>query len=256
MICKEIIKTIQEDVPSGYAMDWDNVGLLVGREDKEVKTIYLAVDATDKVIEDAAAKDADLLITHHPMIFSGLKKIVKEDFTGRRVIRLIQEDLSYYAMHTNYDVARMADLASDILGLKDKEVLEETESQEQGIGKIGMLESMTVKECCDLVKEKFHLANVKLFGDPEKQIQRAAILPGSGKSCIDLALEKGAQVYITGDVDHHAGIDAVARDLAIIDAGHYGIEKIFIHDMKEYLERKFPDMKVYEAPIEDPFVVL
>lgn len=256
MICAELLKTIQKDVPPAYAMNWDNVGLLVGREDKEVNCVYLAVDATDQVIEDAAKKGADLLITHHPMIFSGMKKVVKEDFTGRRIIRLIEEDLSYYAMHTNYDVARMADLASNILGLKDQKVLEETENHLEGIGKIGNLNSMTVKECCELVKEKFQLANVKLFGNPEQKVERAAILPGSGKSCIDLALEKGAEVYITGDIDHHSGIDAVARGLVVIDAGHYGIEKIFIHDMKEYLETKFPDLKVLEAPIEDPFVVL
>ena len=113
MICREIIKEIEARFPKHYAMEWDNVGLQVGRSDKEVKRIYLALDATDEVIEEAADWGADMLITHHPMIFKAMKKINDEDFIGRRVLKLIRDDISYYAMHTNYDVIGMADLSAD-----------------------------------------------------------------------------------------------------------------------------------------------
>ena len=109
MLCQEIIKTLEARYPGSCAMDWDYVGLLVGRRKKEVHRIYVAVDATDEVIEAAIDAQADMLVTHHPMIFSGMKRITEDDFIGRRVLRLIQNDIAYYAMHTNYDVMGMAE---------------------------------------------------------------------------------------------------------------------------------------------------
>ena len=103
MQCKEIIEVLEQDYSRSYALPWDNVGLLAGRDDKEVKKIYVAVDATDEVIEAACACKADMLITHHPLIFGGRMKITNEDFIGRRLLKLIRQDISYYAMHTNYD---------------------------------------------------------------------------------------------------------------------------------------------------------
>ena len=111
MICREIIEQIEDVYDKKYALDWDNVGLLVGRDDKEVKKIYLALDPTEEVIEEAAAMQADMLITHHPLIFGSIKCVNNLDFEGRRVLKLAQNDISYYAMHTNYDVKGMADLS-------------------------------------------------------------------------------------------------------------------------------------------------
>ena len=136
MICREIIKEIEARFPKHYAMEWDNVGLQVGRSDKEVKRIYLALDATDEVIEEAADWGADMLITHHPMIFKAMKKINDEDFIGRRVLKLIRDDISYYAMHTNYDVMGMAELAGKVLELSEPEVLEVTGSMHSESGEV------------------------------------------------------------------------------------------------------------------------
>ena len=256
MICREIIKEIEARYPKHYAMEGDNVGLQVGRSDKEVKRIYLALDATDEVIEEAADWGSDMLITHHPMIFKAMKKINDEDFIGRRVLKLIRDDISYYAMHTNYDVMGMAELAADMLDLKDRRVLEEVLDGE-GIGRVGDLSrSMTLEECANFVKERFGLPNVKIFGELEKQVQRAAICPGSGKSEAKPALSMGAEVYITGDIDHHTGIDMADCGMAIIDAGHYGVEHIYIADMEQFLKENCPELRVYTAPVKQPFQVL
>ena len=107
MKCREIIENIEKSYPRNYALEWDNVGLLAGSHEKEVRRIYVALDATDEVIEAAIAAGADLLVTHHPMIFSPVSRITDEDFIGRRLLRLIQGNIAYYAMHTNYDVLRM-----------------------------------------------------------------------------------------------------------------------------------------------------
>ena len=257
MRCEEVISVIEKTYPVSAALGFDNVGLLVGRLEKEVHKIYIAIDATDEVIQEAVDFGADMLVTHHPLIFSPLKRITNQDFIGRRVVQLLQNDISYYAMHTNYDVLGMAYLATGILGLQNSEVLEETwesESGAEGIGRIGQLaETTTLEECCNFVKCCFDLDHVRVFGNLEQTVSRVAICPGSGKSVIDVAIAKGADVLIAGDIGHHEGLDAVARGLSVIDAGHYGTEYIFMKDMKEYFEKNLPELLTGTAAIDHPF---
>ena len=258
MLCRDIMKVIEATYPKHAALEWDNVGLLVGRTEKEVKKIYVALDATDEVIEQAVAENVDMLITHHPLLFSPLKKITDEDFIGSRVVKLLQHDISYYAMHTNYDVLGMAELSGAILGLNDMKVLEVTDDEtKEGIGRVGLLKSeMSLQECCELVKERFHLETVKVFGNLNEKIQRVAISPGSGKHMSEFALAEGVQVLVTGDIDHHEGLDAVERGLFIIDAGHYGLEHIFIEDVAEFIKEKILDVRVVTAEKMHPFHVV
>lgn len=260
MECKKVIEILEKQSPKNCAYYWDNVGLLVGREDKEIQKIYIALDATDEAIEGAISAGADMLLTHHPMIFKGMKRVTQEDFIGRRIIRLIQNDMVYYAMHTNFDVMGMADLAADYLGISDTRVLEITsvsETGEEGIGRYGSLKKeMTVRECCEEVKQAFSLENVKVFGDLERKVKTAAISPGSGRSVISNALQAGVDVLITGDIDHHEGIDAVAQKLTVIDAGHYGVEHIFIPYMEQYLKREAKELEIAVQPLTFPFQII
>ena len=202
-----------------------------------------------------------MLITHHPLIFSAVKKVTDEDFITRRVIKLIRNDISYYAMHTNYDVLGMAELSEKILGIKDTEVLDVTMENEngktEGIGRIASLEKpMTLEECCVYVKHRLKLGSLKVFGDMGRNVSRMAVSPGSGKSAIAAALQKGADVLVTGDIGHHDGRDAVEQGLAVIDAGHYGTEYIFIDDMKRFLNDKLPVLDVITDPVIHPFQVI
>ena len=260
MLCREIIQVIEAAYPREAALDFDNVGLLAGRAEKEVERVYIALDATDAVIDRAAEAGADMLITHHPLIFSPLKKITDEDFISRRIVKLIQNDISYYAMHTNYDVLGMAELSEKILGIQDTEVLDvtmEKEGKPEGIGRVGKLEKpMTLEECCVYVKHKLNLGSLKVFGDMSAEVSRLAISPGSGKTAVPAGLAKGLGVLVTGDIGHHDGLDAVEQGLAIIDAGHYGTEYIFIDDMKHFLEEKLPVLEVVTTPVIHPFQVI
>lgn len=260
MQCKEIMQVIEAAYPKSAALEFDNVGLQAGRASKEVYRVYLALDATDEAIEAAKEAGADMLITHHPLIFSPLKSVTDEGFISRRIVKLIQYDISYYAMHTNYDVLGMAELAGDVLKLEDTEVLDVTfgtPEKPEGIGRIGSLaESMTLQECCLYVKECLKLGSVKVFGDMEKKVRRMAVSPGSGKSAVRPAAEKGADVLVAGDIGHHDGLDAVEQGLAVIDAGHYGTEYIFLDDMKVFLSKKLPCLNVITAPVIHPFQVL
>ena len=260
MLCKEIIQVIEAAYPRESDPDFDNVGLLAGRSEKEVNRVYIALDATDAVIDCAVRAGADMLITHHPLIFSPLKKVTDENFISRRIVKLIQNDISYYAMHTNYDVLGMAELSEKILGIRDTEVLDITRENggiPEGIGRIGSLEQpVTLEECCVYIKHKLNLGSLKVFGDMDAKVSRLAISPGSGKSAIGAAIAKGADVLVTGDIGHHEGLDAVEQGLSVIDAGHYGTEYIFIDDMKRFLEDKLPVLQVTAAPVIHPFQVI
>ena len=126
MKCSEVLACLEKIAPGCFAEKWDNVGLLVGREEKEIEKIILALDPTSEVIEEAASWGADLLITHHPLIFSGIKSVTTNDFIGKRVFKLISSDICYFAMHTNFDVMGMADAVADMLKLEKCQVLDVT----------------------------------------------------------------------------------------------------------------------------------
>lgn len=243
MLCSEIMEILNKLAPVSMACEWDNPGLLAGRGQKQVKKLLVALDATDQTVEEAVSMGADMLLTHHPLIFRPIKNVSDENFIGRRLIKLIQGDIAYYAMHTNFDAAPgcMADLAADRLGLKEQKILEvmgTIAEAEYGIGRYGVLEqALTLKELAEKVKAAYHIPFVTVFGNERggDKFSRVAICPGSGGSMIKRAVDCGAQVYVTGDISHHEGIDAVALGMAVMDAGHYGIEHIFMDFMVDFL---------------------
>ena len=260
MTLGEIIEELEQLSPPSFAEKWDNSGLMCGRKKKEVKSILLSVDATDEVVEEAVLSEADLLLTHHPLIFPSISHITEEDIVGRRLLKLIGADVACYAMHTNFDVMGMADEAADRLGLSEREVLQvtfEDSISKEGIGRVGLLpQEMSVSDCAELVKEVFLLDHVNVFGDLSRRIRKVAVSPGSGKDMIKDALHAGAEVLITGDIGHHAGIDAAAAGLTIIDGGHYGIEKLFVKYMKDFLRSRFPNLEVHSASQKEPYVIV
>lgn len=130
----------------------------------------------------------------------------------------------------------------------------EDEIAKEGIGRYGRLpQIMTLEECASYIKEIFHLESVKIYGERDTAVECAAVSPGSGKSMIRPAIEAGAEVLITGDIEHHEGLDAMAQGLSIIDAGHYGLEKIFVPYMMEYIQREFPQITLFAAREKNPF---
>lgn len=253
------MEKLEAIAPINYAENWDNVGLLVGTKEKEVKRIMIALDATDQVVDQAIEQQVDLLITHHPMIFSAMKKITGEDFIGRRILALAKHEISYYAMHTNCDVCVMNDVAAGKIGLASEDILEEVTKTENGkimgIGKVGMLkQEMSVLDIAALVKRVFDMDYVRVTGELTAQVQRVAISTGAGKSMVSHALDKQAQLLITGDIDHHTAIDALAQGLQIIDAGHFGTEHFMVEYVWKQLREWLPeDIVVLQAKEKNPF---
>lgn len=248
MDCKQIISKLEELSPLIYACDWDNSGLLVGQVNKEVSTICIALDGTDQVIEEAIQQKADLLILHHPLIMKGMKRITNEDFIGRKIIKLIQHNITCYAMHTNFDVMGMADAAASIIGIKESKILSvsyDDENSQQGCGRFGKLpKEMTLIEYADFIKEKFQIESIRIYGNTDKIIKTVAIVPGSGADMIKDALKEKVDLLITGDIKHHDGLDSYEQGLIIMDAGHFGLEKLFVSYINNYLKREFPQVKL------------
>lgn len=261
MKCKEIIEKLNQRWPETYALSFDNVGLLVGDREQEVHHIFVALDVTDDVLDQAIACGADMIVTHHPLLFSAIKKVTTDDFIGSRIVKMIRHGISYYAMHTNFDVMGMANLNALSLQLRDTEVLEVTyegaDGKREGIGRTGMLQKeMTLKDFSVFVKEQLGLEMVRVYGDLDTMISRVAISSGSGKSMVKEAIRSGVQVLVTGDIDYHTGIDAVAQNLMIVDAGHYGTEMIFIEHMEVALKEMLSDIEITKARIQQPFALV
>src|SRR5689334_11051717 len=125
--CGLIIEALERLAPSSLALEWDNVGLLVGESNRAVNKALIALDATDQVVEEAVTKGADLIITHHPVIFHPVKRVTDQTVLGRRLLKLIKNNISVYSAHTNLDIANggVNDVLFELLGLRDKEPMEQ-----------------------------------------------------------------------------------------------------------------------------------
>lgn len=266
MRCDDILKKLEEEYPLDCAEEWDNPGLLAGRRNREVRRVLVALDATEETIREAIDAEADLMITHHPLLFHSIREINDDTFIGRRILTLIEHEISYYAMHTNFDVLGMAHINEKQLDLQDTHVLEVTREVDgivEGIGRVGFLpETMTLTDFAEYVRTRMGVDAVRCYGPEQKEgsgetlISRVAVCGGSGKSMIDAAIEEKAQVLVTGDIDYHSAIDALAGGLCIIDAGHYGTEYAFISYMTKKMKKLFPELIVTGAKIRQPYQVI
>ena len=257
MKLKEIIDTLNELAPIQYSEHWDNPGLLVGNEEQEIRKIYIALDATSDVIEAAHEAGAELVLTHHPLIFHPVRRVSSDDYVGRRIMKLIAYNMSLFTMHTDFDVTCMGTEAASLLDLFEIKILEPTLGEDIGLGAMGYLkEDLTLRELAEKTKLSFDIPQVKVYGDLDDTIVKVAVLPGSGSSGINTACIEGCDVLITGDIGHHDGTDAVEKGISVIDAGHYGIEKLFKGYMKLYLAKTMPDITVIEDRAQKSYNVI
>ncbi len=266
MKLREVYEYLDGIAPFQEQEAWDNSGLEVGHLDQEIERVFLAVDATEDVLEAADAWGADLILTHHPLIFGGILAVNDQDFVGKRVLFLAEKQISYVAMHTNFDKYGMRDMIDEKLGFHEEAIDEKGErvptsaevlDPEGCMGSLAELEEKTdLQSYAAFVKDAFGLSHVKVFGDPKKRIQKVAVIGGSGKSEILPAIQAGADVLVTGDIDHHNGIDANTQGLSIIDAGHYGLEHVFTEYMERILSKKFPELTICQEENHEPFYIV
>ena len=241
---RDIVKVIEEFAPLGIQESWDNSGLCIGSPDAPVSSVLLGLDCTPELVEEAVSCGADMIVTHHPLIFSGLKKISPDDQVGEAVIKAIRAGISIYAAHTNADkvLAGVSGAMASRLGLENVTILEE-DGEGTGLGVVGDLpEPLTAAEAAALVKERFGLKAMRSSRPVEGRISRVAMCGGSGGSLIPAARRSGAQLYISGDISYHNFF--TPEGFMIMDIGHYESEIEIVDILFSLLRKNFPTFAV------------
>ena len=244
MRVRDIINVIEEFAPSSIQEGWDNSGLCIGSPDDEVTSILLALDCTPELIDEAVECGADMIVTHHPLIFSGLKKISSDDLVGRAVIKAIKNGISIYAAHTNADkvLSGVSGAMARRLGLENVSILAD-EGDGTGLGVVGTLpHPLTSRQALELVKERFGLKVVKSSKPVEGPVTKVAMCGGSGASLIKAAQKAGAQLYISGDISYHNFF--TQNDFMIMDIGHYESEIDIVEILFSLIKKNFPTFAV------------
>lgn len=228
--------------------DWDNSGLQIGNVEDEIRGILLCLDVNDEIVSYAMDYNLNLILSHHPLIFKGVKSIHYNDYKGKLLIDLIQNKINVFSMHTNLDAATFGVnyALSKLLGFENYSILHITETEENtpnpvtyGYGAVGELpNSIHLNELAKHLASQLQTTSLRYCGQPSKEVKKIAICGGSGSSFIKDAVASGVDVYITGDIGHHDAQEALEQGLAIIDAGHFDTEKHILPHLKKYLEEK------------------
>ena len=239
-IC-DVISAIERYAPLSLALDFDNVGLLVGDKNRGVDRVLLTLDVDEDVVREAQKTGAGLIISHHPIMFDPVKKITSETAEGRTILALIKNDIALYSAHTNLDAAPggINDLMAVLLGIDDSVPITPDENGE-GIGRVGYLKKpMTLKQLATKVKKVFSAKAVQFSGSADELVTKVAFCSGGGNSMAYDALNIGAQVYISGDIKYNIVRDVVAEGMNVIELSHFDSEIIVTQLFEKILMSEF-----------------
>lgn len=230
MKIKQVYDYIDRFSPFSTQCDFDNCGLLIGNFDDNVKKIGLALDITNDVIDKAIKQGINLIITHHPVIFNPIKSVI----SNTPIYRLIENNISTIAVHTNLDKA--------LGGVNDTLIeyynLENVISPEilENLGRVGELKtSISVKEYAKIIKDNLNAKSVR-FLDCGNMVKKVAYVSGSGGSMMKSVLSLGVDTFITGDIKHDQFVDAKNIGINLIEAGHYDSEVVVLKSLKKKLD--------------------
>ena len=220
----EIYKILDEISPFASQEEWDNSGLLVGSFETGAERVYLSLDIDDELLDKAQPNS--LIITHHPLIFKGLKSLNLDKYPSSLIAKMMAKNLSLIAMHTNYDLSHLNEyVLSEILGFTPKE--------RDGFVLYADV-NLSFDELCVSVKDKFKLEILRIVKAQKKErIGRLALCTGSGG---DLIGEVRADVFLTGDIKYHQALEAAHNNLNLIDIGHFESERYFGESLAKYLQ--------------------
>lgn len=240
----DVLDFLWDVAPEDGKESWDNVGLLVGRSTSQVTKILTALDITLPVIREAGELGAQLIVSHHPVIWDTYKFVTDRVLQQERVVQLIENRLSAICMHTNLDEAKdgVDDTLVETLGLTPKCHLAEGK-----IGHIATLETpVPMAEFLPMVQTKLH-ANGLRYVDSGKPVHKIATGCGSCGEYLKDAAEAGCDTFLTGDVKHNVFLDAKDYGMNLIDAGHFSTENPIVEKITEKLQTQFPEITVIQS---------
>ena len=227
---QQIYDFINERAPFETQLAFDNSGLLVGHPDNAVTGIHFALDVTNAVIDEAISNGANLIVTHHPMMFSPIKRLVETNYEARLLCRLIRAGISLISAHTNLDQATGGcnDVLAKTIGLSNIEG--------EGFVRVGTLPApMTSADLAARISSALG-DTVRVMGDPSAMVAKVGMCSGSGADEWPVAAALGAQAFLTGEVKHHIALEAADAGMVLLEAGHHATEEPGIFALADALQ--------------------
>ncbi len=246
---KDIYDFLNTYCPYELAEEWDNPGLNVGRMDRPVERLLLALDPTEQAIAAAEAADCQLLLTHHPLIFSPEKQVNSETDTGRHILSLAEKGIAHIACHTNLDAAEggVNTCLAACCGMEQSEEF-------SGLGRIGEVDT-TVTELVTRLKKELpteYCLGVRCH----EEIRKIALVGGSGGSLLEDAVRLGCDTFVTGEYKHNHALFAREQGINLLMFGHYETEYIVLAPLAKALREAFPALTVTVLERSAPMEVL
>lgn len=259
MKINDIIAYLDAEVHPEYQEHYDNAGFLLGNPEQEYTGTLIALDLTDDAVEEAIEKGVNLIVTHHPFIFSGVKRITPADATGRLIYKLIQNNIAVYAAHTNLDNMKQGvnGILAFRLGLTNCQILRPMAGKndpEIGAGMLGELPyPMPAEAFLQQVKLGLGLPVLRMSEMAKPAVSKVAICGGSGSFLIDDAVAQGADIYLTGDLKYHDFQHAEGR-ITLVDIGHYESEQFSQEIFYSIISKKFSNFACFISQRAHSFV--
>lgn len=228
MLIKDIFKRFDEIIPIENAADWDNSGEQIQFSREVVNRVLTTLEVTNDVIDEAISRKCNLILSHHPLIFTKINTISDKQPKQKMIMRLISNKISVYSAHTNYDIIEGGtnDYLTKQLALDDIGVIPGTDGfAMQGMLKAEMKLGEFIKLACEITNTPLH--EVRFTGYRGKNIRKVGLCAGSGSEFLSNAFNAGCDVFVTGDVKYHTAQDSLELGIPIVDMGHFHTEKSF-----------------------------
>ena len=251
---KDIAKAIEDFAPLSLKEDWDNPGLQVGDREMTVAGVLLCLDVTEEILKEAKKRDCNMIVSHHPLIFGGLKRLTGANPTERIVADALRDNIAIYSAHTNLDSAfeGVSYEMAHMLGMKECRPLEKSASggEKEGLGVIGTVKPTPKLEFLRKVKETFEVKDLRYSAQtPGIVVRKVALCGGSGASLIKKAMTAGADVYICGDLKYH-DFTSYGGEILLADIGHFESELCSRKILSRAIRTECPDCVIYFSDCE------
>lgn len=244
----EVIRAIEKVAPKPLQEDYDNTGIQVGDRESELTGVLVCLDITEEIIDEAIQEGCNMVVSHHPLLFRGLKRVCGDSLVEKCVMKAIKNDIVLYSSHTNLDNAfgGVNHKIAQLLGLSDVEWIvpgQTVDGVESGSGLVGTLpEPMGAEEFLKEVKRIFAVDCISYCGALDKTIRKVALCGGAGSFLIDDAIAKGADCFLTGEISYHHYFGY--GDTVIAALGHYQSEQYTKDVLKDIIQSACNGIKV------------
>ena len=232
MTVKDIYERLNEQIPDTLREEWDNDGLMCAPDvTREVSKVLLTLDVTEELVDYAIEQGFDLIVSHHPLIFKPISAINEHNHIARKLIKLIENEISVFSFHTRADKVKggVNDRLCELLGIEGTEPFGEGE-----LGRVGFVEQMTLEDFLYKVKTTLG-ADVVKYSDGYNSVRRVALVGGDGKDFVADAIRVGADTYLSGRISYNVMEEAAEMGINLIEAGHYFTEQPLMEFFKEIL---------------------